>query len=201
MWSEGTNTDIRAVIWTLCSLPSHVQHSNVKSHINARKDGLKFRCFSLWWIFQMFSDVCVCVCVGCASLSVGICVASSDLFYFYFFSITPETLCSKVASLCLRRKNVAQVMHHQLTEFHESSFKMRYFSRHRSKNSATGGKDAASVSGVYLFVPFWVWMFSWKLWCFFFHHQKEFEGQDAPIKTLAEVSVIRYILFWLSLIL
>ena len=48
--------------------------------------------------------VCVCVCVGCASLSVGICVASSDLFYFYFFSITPETLCSKVASLCLRRK-------------------------------------------------------------------------------------------------
>lgn len=76
--------------------------------------------------------------------------------------------------------NVAQLMHHQLTKFHESSFKMRYFSCHWSKNSAAGGEDAASVSGVYLFVFLSVNVFMEIVMCFHLH--KEFEGPRQSYK-------------------
>lgn len=53
---------------------------------------------------------------------------------------------------------------------------------------------------VFICLSFWVWMFSWKLWCASIS-TKSLRGQDSPIKTLAEGSAIRCILFWLSLTL
>lgn len=116
-----------------------------------------------------------CVCVGCASLRVGICVASFD----FFFPSHPRLSAEGGIDMSVA-DNVAQLMHRQLTKFHESSFKMRYFSCHWSKNSAAGGEDAASVSGVYLFVFLSVNVFMEIVMCFHLH--KEFEGPRQSYK-------------------
>lgn len=122
----------------------------------------------------MFSDR-VCVCGG----DVPVLLVSLWHHLIFFFPSHPRLSAEGGIDMSVA-DNVAQLMHHQLTEFHESSFKMRYFSCHRSKNSAAGGKDAASVSGVYLFVFLSVNVFMEIVMCF--HLQKEFEGPRQSYK-------------------